>query len=266
MLVGLYPSGHFKMKPSTKAASPTVNQAQKHENGLILSYTALQRLLGYIGLALPMGLILYAVISGAGLQPSISDFYYTPMGDVLVGTLCAIGVFLLCYRGYAPLTEQHISDRQVSFVAGLAAIGVAIFPVVRAGYPPVCTVNPCLLFGSTWHPDVFHYASAGVFFACLAIFCLILFPRGDQDTSGRIIWTTPRNKFYAVCGGLIVIAMGAMIPYVLGSPQTRDHLGQYNYLFWWETLGILAFAASWLRKGKAHDAVAKVIKTMTNAA
>ena len=254
------------INPADKAASPPVHEAQKHDNGLILSYTALQRLLGYLGLALPIGLLLYAVVSGTGLEPSISDFYYTPMGDALVGTLCAIGVFLLCYRGYAPLIKQHISDRQVSFVAGVAAIGVAIFPVARTNYPPPCTTDMCLLFGSTWHPDVFHYGSAGVFFACLAIFCLILFPRGDQDAAGRTIWTTPRNTFYAVCGGLIVVSMLAMIPYVLASQPTRDRLAQYNYLFWWETIGILAFAASWLRKGKAQDAVAKVIKTITTAA
>ncbi len=252
--------------PTDKADSPPVHEVQKNDNGLILSYTALQQLLGYLGLGLPVGLILFALLSGAGLQPSISDFYYTPMGDVLVGTLCAIGVFLLCYRGYEPLVKQRISDRQVSFVAGFAAIGVALFPVHRLDYPPACTVNPCLLFGATSHPDVFHYGSAGVFFACLAIFCLILFPRGDQDKAGRILWSTPRNKFYAVCGSLIVAAMLAMIPYVLGSAETRDQLGRYNYLFWWETVGILAFAASWLRKGKAHDALAKVIKTMANAA
>ena len=251
------------INPADKAASPLVHEAQKQDNGLILSYTALQRLLGYLGLALPIGLMLYAVMSSTGLQPSISDFYYTPMGDVLVGTLCAMGVFLLCYRGYAPLIKQHISDRQVSFIAGLAAIDVAIFPVARTNYPPPCTPDACLLFGATWHPDVFHYGSAGIFFACLAIFCLILFPRGDQDAAGRIIWATPRNKFYAVCGGLIVISMLAMLPYVLGSQQTRDRLGEYDYLFWWETLGILAFAASWLRKGKAPQAVAKVIKTVT---
>lgn len=73
----------------------------------------MQQLLGYLGLALPISMILYAMMSGTGLQPSISDFYFTPMGDVLVGTLCAIGVFLLCYRGYAPLIRQRISDRQV---------------------------------------------------------------------------------------------------------------------------------------------------------
>lgn len=248
--------------PTVKAASPPVHEIQKNDNGLILSYTALQQLLGYLGLGLPVGLVLYAVLSGAGLQASISDFYYTPMGDVLVGTLCAIGVFLLCYRGYEPLIKQRISDRQVSFVAGFAAIGVALFPVHRLDYPPTCATDPCLLFGATWHPDVFHYGSAGVFFACLAMFCLILFPRGDQDKAGRILWSTPRNKIYALCGGLIVASMLAMLPYVLGSTATRTTLGAYNYLFWWETVGILAFAASWLRKGKAHQSAARMIRKL----
>ena len=49
----------------------------------------------------------------------------------------------------------------------------------------------------------------------------------------------------------------------MGNDQTRALLAGYNYLFWWETVGILAFAASWLRKGKAAESVARVVKQVT---
>ena len=249
--------------PIRKAASPARHEAQKADNGLILSYQALQRLLGGFGFALPVVLLIYASFAVQGLQPSISDFYYTAMGDVLVGILSAIGVFLLCYRGYEKLPGQWLSDRQVSFTAGVAALGVAVFPVHRLGQPS-CNLAEvgCITFGWSVHPDWFHYGSAAVFFICLALFCLVLFTRGDRTAAGSILWTT-RNIFYTVCGGLIVLSILAMVPYVMGNEQTRALLASYNYLFWWETLGILAFAASWLRKGKAAESVAQVVKQVT---
>jgi len=45
-----------------------------------------------------LGKILY--FRDPGIQDSISSYYYTDMRDVLVGSLCAIGVFLWSYRGY----------------------------------------------------------------------------------------------------------------------------------------------------------------------
>lgn len=249
--------------PVKKAASPARHEAQKADNGLILSYQALQQLLGWFGLALPVLLLIYASFAAQGLQPSVSDFYYTAMGDVLVGILAAIGVFLLCYRGYDKLPGQWLSDRQVSFTAGIAALGVALFPVHRLGQPP-CNLSDatCITFGWSVHPDWFHYGSAAVFFACLALFCLVLFTRGDRTPEGRIIWTK-RNIFYTSCGGLILLSMLAMAPYVMGNEQTRALLASFHYLFWWETLAVLAFAASWLRKGKAAESVAAVVKQMT---
>ena len=248
--------------PLKKAASPAQHQSQKADNGLILSYQALQQLLGWFGLALPVTLLAYAAFAVQGLQPSISDFYYTAMGDVLVGILAAIGVFLLCYRGYEKLPGQWLSDRQVSFTAGLAAIAVALFPAHRLGQPP-CSLSDvaCITFGWSVHPEWLHYGAATIFFACLAVFCLVLFTRSDRTPQGSIIWT-PRNIFYTSCGGLIVLSIVAMAPYVMGDPQTRALLASYHYLFWWETLGILAFAASWLRKGKAQESVARVVKKL----
>lgn len=72
----------------------------KAANGLIISYRALQRLLGGLGLALPLSLLLFTWYEARPLEASISDFYYTKMGGYLVGTLCSVGVFLICYKGY----------------------------------------------------------------------------------------------------------------------------------------------------------------------
>jgi hypothetical protein len=238
-------------------AVPPTPAVQKRRNALVLSYRALQQFLGYLGLSLPLMLLGYAGLSGFGLEPSISDFYYTPMSDILVGTLCAIGVFLLFYRGYDPLPRERISDRQVSFIAGLAAIGVAIFPVHREHYIPCNLAKPdCISSGLTIHPDWFHYGSAAILFLCLSLFCIVLFTRGDRAPDGRILWT-PRNRFYAGCGTVILLSMVAMAPVALVGPALHTRLTEAHYLFWWESLAIAAFGLSWLRKGHAHESLAR---------
>ena len=43
------------------------------------------------------------------------------------------------------------------------------------------------------------------------------------------------------------------------SPGLRQSLAPLHYVFWCETIGILAFAISWLVKGKAHETVANLV-------
>lgn len=237
---------------------------QEHNNALVMSYRALQQFLGWLGMALPISLVMYSLISGKGLRPSISDYYYSPMGDVFVGILCAIGTFLLFYRGYDPLPDERISDRQVSLVAGLAALGVAGFPAHRIGLPQCyVTADDCLNFGSTIHPNWLHDACAAVFFICLALFCLVLFTRGDRTPERKIIWTQ-RNRIYVTCGVLIVASIAGIFPTMV-SPRLRLDLAAYHYVFWCESLGILSFGVSWLVKGRAPEMIARVAKKMVGS-
>ena len=78
-------------------------------NPVVLSYYTMRRMVGFIALALPFALAagsILAALLGSGhlphplLQRSISDYYYTPMRDIYVGSLCAIAAFLACSRGY----------------------------------------------------------------------------------------------------------------------------------------------------------------------
>lgn len=238
------------------APANRLHEAQKDSNDLVLSFLALRQFLGYLGFVLPTALIVYALATGRGLEHSISDFYYTPMGDFLVGILSAIGVFLLCYKGFQPLPGEWVTDRRVATLAGLGALGVAQFPVRRDGQPPCdWRVPDCITYGWSIHPNTLHFGSAGLFFACLALFCLVLFTRGDRDAAGRMIWT-PRNRFFVACGGVIVVSLLALIAYKL-APGWQPRLDALNYVFWWETAGVLAFAASWLVKGKAPQTLAR---------
>ena len=69
----------------------------KEKNQLVLSFLTVRRALGLLGLALPLLLIGFGVLFSDGIERSVSAFYYTGMGDIFVGILCAIGVFLFSY-------------------------------------------------------------------------------------------------------------------------------------------------------------------------
>ncbi len=58
------------------------------DDGLVVSYLTLRRVVGVLGVALPLALALegFAVCHCLGVQPSISDYYSLRTRDVLVGT------------------------------------------------------------------------------------------------------------------------------------------------------------------------------------
>src|SRR6478752_8257457 len=93
----------------------------------VISYIGLRRSIGVIGIALPFVLSIGAlVLFGSGLQSSISSYYYTGMRGVFVGSMCAVGVFLLSYRfGWW--------DSVLGGLAGVCAIGLALFPTAPDG-------------------------------------------------------------------------------------------------------------------------------------
>ena len=235
----------------------------------VLSYLAVRRALGLLGLALPLVLWLYATPYGGGMRPSISEFYHSHMGDVFVGILCAIGVFLFSYQGYPRQPGERLSDKWVAMVAGLGALGVALFPVRPPDAAVACDAGPrydvmqgvgriafnCPVAAEVhWRAlPILHFASALVFFVCLAIFALVLFPKGRRRADGRIRWTAPENLVYLLCGLAIltaIVALGVYAGLTRIAQETAAALRARDYVFWWETVAVVAFAVSWLVKGK----------------
>jgi len=94
---------------------------------LIISYLNLRRVIGVLGLSLPLVLWVGGFLFDQATQVSISHYYYSSMRDVFVGWLTAISVFLLAYRGYESI------DYWCGKLAGLSGLAVAFFPTV-AGY------------------------------------------------------------------------------------------------------------------------------------
>ncbi len=136
----------------------------------------------------------------------------------------------------------------VATIAGLSAIGVALFPTTYKANP-LCQQALHIDTGFTCHPDWLHFGSAAAFFVCLAIFCFFLFPKGarkDDNSFAR----TPANSIYFACASLIVLSIRALALYWIVSAATKAVLEGYYYVFWFEALGVIAFAVSWLTKGK----------------
>lgn len=196
---------------------------------LVHSYLYLRRAIGLIGMALPLVLIIGQFLIDGRLLHSISGYYYSDLRDVYVGSMCAIGVFLLSYRGYEPI------DDLVSNIAAGAAIGVALFPTTPSS-------------GATAVDDVLgvlHLISAGVFFLSLAYFCLVLFRRStpeDPATERK----AKRNGVYVVSG---VVILGSLVLLVLIAwflPQLAD----LRPTLWLEFAATFAFGVAWLTKGE----------------
>ena len=103
-------------------------------NPAVLSYYTMRKAVGLIALILPfalaVGCILYALIGPYHalpqpiLQRSVSDYYYTPMRNYLVGSLCAIAAFLACSRGY------DLTDEIAGYLASFFTLCVALIPPV----------------------------------------------------------------------------------------------------------------------------------------
>lgn len=176
------------------------------------------------------------------------------MQTALVGGLAAIGVFLLSYQGYPKKPgDPLLSDFWASTLAGLGALGVALFPTAAPGpldcpkgsAPEAPQVAATVIQGFTGHPGWLHVAAAVLFFGAVTYMCVFLFPKG----AGRwhiSVFKQPENAAYALCGALMAIACIGLLFVV-----HNDCAARWNAVFWFETLGITAFAAAWLIKGRA---------------
>ena len=213
---------------------------KEDNNNLVLSYLALRKAVGFLGIALPIVIILGAILIGdcSGLQASISDYHNTAMRDVFVGILCAIALFLFAYSGYDKL------DFWMAKAAGLLGFFVAIFPD-DPDATNTCTIK-CLQNIPTWM-STFHFISAVTFLLILAYFSIFLFTK----TGGKPI--TPekkkRNIIYRICGYTIITCLVILALY-FAIPALKEKFSAYSPVLIFETLALWAFGFSWVVKGE----------------
>jgi len=204
---------------------------------LVVSYLSIRRAIGGIGLLLPilLGPVGWLVF-GIAIQDNMSSYYHTPLRDVFVGAMCAIGIFLFCYRGY-----DWIESTTANFGA-ISALGLAFCPL-DAGTDPL---QQSSLMGYA------HIVSGAVFFLTLAFYSLYHFPSRKDTEQELAPHLAERNFVYRTSGTVILLSMLAMGVYLFGiGDRLTQTLNRYNFLFWMEWIAIWAFAAAWLTKGRA---------------
>jgi len=205
-----------------------MTQQQDPTAGLVMSYLGLRRAVGVVAVLLPFVLLAgKLLIDGPGLPGSISAYYYTSMRNVLVGLLFMQGTFLLSYR-------YDRRDTIAAAIAGVAVIGVALFPTQPINPTPVDVAI-----------GIVHLVCAGTFFLTTAWISLFLFTLSDGSPTRRKL---QRNVVYRVAG--IVILVCLVLQVVTDNLLPRAIVDTVHPVFWLEALAVIAFGVSWLVKGE----------------
>lgn len=209
-------------------------------DNLVISFLALRRGVGILGVFLPIVLVIgmLFVRTCNTIQPSISDYYYTRMGNFFVGSLCAVGLFLFSYRGY---------DKRDTITSKLASVFAVCIAFCPTGGPDASSACNFLHRNSDSWMSTVHDISAALFFLTLAYFCLFLFTIKSKNPTPQKIM---RNRIYKICGYTILLCIAFLLVYFnVKSLQTA--LKNYSPVFVMETIALWAFGFSWLTKGEA---------------
>ncbi len=212
---------------------------EEKKSDLVISYENLRRMIGILGMALPFACAIGgALFTHIGIQPSISDYYYTNMQDIFVGILVGVAMFLVTYKGYDK------RDQYITSGAGIASVGIALLPTNIIGKPLV-RVGVFDLTSKT--SNIFHSIFAILFFGLLAYMSIFLFTLSNPDTSISKN-KRRRNRIYIICGCIMVAGIVGIILSMLLMPF--DAMLKTKIIFYIETCMLEAFGISWLVKGK----------------
>lgn len=214
-----------------EAALDTALKAAR-DSAFASAYVFLQRLVGSIAIALPFVLAVGNMLfNGFELRPSISAYYYTPLGNVFVGALCALGVFFFSYQ-YKPL-DGYERDNKLSYGASAAAIGVAVLPTAE---------HQAEAWTGEWYVSTGHLVCASILFLLLAYFSLFLFTKSDPKRPMSAA-KRKQNRVFRICGWVIVASI-----VLVGLSNIVDPPAWWKSLFFLESAGVIAFGVSWLVK------------------
>jgi len=246
IIAGQIPS----LMPDTSAgggAAIKIDRQKEAGNDLVFSYLTLRNIIGISGMLLPLVLVLAAGRGTADrwIEPSISDYYYSSKGDVLVVMLSILGVFLITYTGY------KWQENLLTTIAAVAGLGVAFSPTAT-NTPNSFSIHVGRAEVPLWFGIERHFVFACLFFISLAAISLHYFPRTNKASlltpGGKRLPKAKRNMVYLICGWIMVFCVA-----ILGIHFIIDPLPDFFGIppvFLFETIAIEAFGISWLTKGE----------------
>jgi hypothetical protein len=213
------------MMTSNGPTSPAVKQAGHPRSSATQDMRTVRNLrlgVGAVGTLLPVALIAgnWLLDERVIVPSSMSGTYYTGTRNLFVGSLCALGVFLMGYRH----TERQ---NRYTWLAGVCAVLVAFAPTA----PALPKKEP------SW-VNYLHHAAAGTLILTLGLFCLVVFMDGR-----RRHW---RGMLHLICG-FVVLAAGALALYT-GLRPTSWSTG-WPSLYCFEAIAVFAFGTAWITAG-----------------
>jgi hypothetical protein len=195
------------------------------------------------GIALLLGPMLMVVgVLSHKLSPheglfarSISHYYcYNDVtGDIFVGSLSAVGMLMLCYRGWSQ--ESNMFDRLIGGSGCIAALLIANLPC--------CSDYKLVALG--------HGVAAGCLFLLLALMLIQRFTEvtGDEDELSHPMWKSFRNLFFKSCGYAMGVAtLVALI--LIGIEWLIDKPFSFSVFFVLEQICLALFGLGWLAKSR----------------
>jgi len=239
-----------------------------HPENRVISYHKIRLAVGVIGMLLPFCLWIFnAIINESGilhntfwitfsdgydpadnLKDSISHFYYSTVGELFTGALCAVSLFLFCYRGYdRPAYGKYRfipGDNFMCNFAGAMALLVVFFPTSSK---PIS--DNFRAFVATDATGYIHYGAAVLFFVALSIISFVNFRRTKlPEDFGK-------NESHPIFKKCAIVMFSCMlillVIFILHKAKVDvSWSDKLNLTYWLETVMLLAFGISWTVKGQ----------------
>jgi hypothetical protein len=238
---------------------------QQRDPQLISHYT-LRKAIGWLGMLLPFILLIgnYIInestilktnfwvnkhctnyIAESAWKSSISHYYYTAMGEAFTGVLIAVGLFMICYKGYPKKEgDKGLTDNATTSLAGIFALLVVIFPTSN---DDACIGDNFRVFVSSEFTGKCHLVFACLFFGMLIHMCYFNFRRGE---TAQLFGKGVHQKFYKLCAVVMLLCIVCCGIYILWLEKRFPYLVKMRLVFVFESIALVAFGLSWLTKGK----------------
>ncbi len=213
----------------------------KTDNAVVTFYT-IRKAVGWIGMLIPVVLIGCGYLFDAchTVQPSISHYYYTNARELFVGALCAVSLFMFCYKGFSRI------DNMSANMAGLFALMVALFPA-NISTPAYPCQQPLASLTDVPYSGTIHLVAATAFFLTLTFMSVFLFTLSNKSKHQQGERKKMRNGIYYICGGIMFSCIVAIAIYFAFDKREEETI----FTLVCESVALLAFGISWLTKGEA---------------
>lgn len=235
-------------KPTSDTLPRPRDLTNEHDRAVLYakSYLLIRTVVGFIGILLPIVLIIGEWLflrGGVHVRGSLSAYYHSSMRDLFVASLCVTGFLLITYMA----GERNTRDFRYSLIAGMAVLGVVVFPTGRPGLPndaPRCGTTPMAAGCSPVQQQLGEELTAGIHFVCAAVFIVglariaYLFARRDQRRNHEDkMALVQRICMWVILAAIVAVVAGELLDVTIWE-LTPLYIG--------EVVCVWAFGVSWL--------------------